>query len=72
MNFANILLHQHDLYETREDKITSEMSFRINCIAYSLRNGLACFVSINFFSLRGRDVRALRRTPVLCAMTLCK
>lgn len=27
MNFTNILLHLNDLYETREDKITSKMSF---------------------------------------------
>lgn len=47
MNFTNILLHQNDLYETREDKITSKMSFWMNCIAYSLRNVLAYFVSIN-------------------------
>lgn len=47
MHFKNILLHQYDLYETKEDKITSKMSFWMNFIAYSVRNVLAYFVSIN-------------------------
>lgn len=56
MNFTNILLHQHDLYETREDRVTSEMSFWMNCIAYSLRNVLFCVYK--FFSLLGRYMKS--------------
>ena len=47
MNFTNILLPQHDLRESREDKTTSKMSFQIDCGAYSLRNVLAYFVSLS-------------------------
>lgn len=47
MNFTNILLYQHDLYETREDKIISKMSFWMKRLAYSLENVRAYFVSIN-------------------------
>lgn len=47
MNFANTLLHQHDLHQSRGDTIPSEMSFRMNCVAYSPRNVLAYFVPLS-------------------------
>ena len=70
MNFTNILLHQLDLYETREDKINlqdvilDELHFSEKCPCL--------FCLYKFFGLLGRYVKALRRTQIMCAMTLCK
>lgn len=72
MNFTNILLHQHDLYETREDKINLQdvILDELHCIFSEKCPCLFCLYK--FFSLLERYVKALRRTQIMCAMTLCK
>lgn len=67
MNFTNILLHQHDLYETREDKINFQdvILDELRCIFSEKCPCLFCSIP----SLLGRYVKALRRTQIMCAMT---
>lgn len=51
MNFTNILLHQHDLYETREDKINLQdvILDELHCIFSEKCPCLFCLYK--FFSL---------------------